>query len=335
MNWLAALASTPGPCVLVTVAVAQGSVPREPGAKMLVGATTQFDTIGGGHLELQACLAARAMLVEGLPRRQFTRFALGPTLGQCCGGVVWLAFERLTAREQERLSQSEMKAATWRLVPLDSEEDFILTSDMAANLPVALPDLARSDACQVMQDEQGRRWLVEHCTTSLPHLYLFGAGHVGAALVRALADLPCRITWIDEREDQFPQSVPANVSIECTDTSQAVIEQAEARASFLVITHSHALDQQLAEAILRRDSFTWFGLIGSRTKRIQFERRLRARGIAEERLQQMVCPIGLPRIEGKTPAVIAASVCAQLLQVWEAQARQAADNARPDLRNRA
>jgi xanthine dehydrogenase accessory factor len=87
------------------------------------------------------------------------------------------------------------------------------------------------------------------------------------------------------------------------------------------MTHNHALDQRLSEAILKRPANRdWFGLIGSDTKRKQFEHRLRERGVDNERLAAMVCPIGLPGIEGKAPAVIAVAVVAQLLMVWEAAA---------------
>jgi len=92
------------------------------------------------------------------------------------------------------------------------------------------------------------------------------------------------------------------------------------------MTHEHALDQQLSEQILRRierrDDVQWFGLIGSATKRAQFTRRLQQRGIAPDALARMACPIGLPGIEGKQPAVIAASVAAQLLMAWERCERQ-------------
>jgi xanthine dehydrogenase accessory factor len=87
------------------------------------------------------------------------------------------------------------------------------------------------------------------------------------------------------------------------------------------MTHSHALDQRLAEAILKRPGVDddWFGLIGSHTKRKQFEHRLRDRGVEQARLDAMVCPIGVAGIEGKAPAVIAVAVAAQLLMVWEAR----------------
>jgi xanthine dehydrogenase accessory factor len=88
------------------------------------------------------------------------------------------------------------------------------------------------------------------------------------------------------------------------------------------MTHSHALDLSLTHAILSRPGANdWFGLIGSDTKRRQFEHRLRERGVDGARIATMVCPVGIAGIEGKAPAVIAASVAAQLLQVWEAAAR--------------
>lgn len=151
---------------------------------------------------------------------------------------------------------------------------------------------------------------------------LFGAGHVGAAIVRALAELPCRVTWVDERDDLFPAALPANATVEATDTPESLVANAAHGTTFLVMTHSHALDLRLSHAILSRPGHDWFGLIGSETKRRQFEHRLRERGVDSARLAEMVCPVGLPGIEGKAPAVIAASVAAQLLSLWEAAARQ-------------
>jgi len=310
------------PAVLVTVAAVAGSGPREPGAKMLVTAVAQFDTIGGGHLELRACEIAREMLAApAAAANRIERFPLGPSLGQCCGGVVHLAFECIRDHDCYATLAQRWRARqdSWRLVVLDTTQaPLLLDADGAAldgGAPV--PAFDRSAPCQLLQDEHGQRWLADPCRAWRAHLVLFGAGHVGAAIVRALGELPCHVTWVDEREDAFPAIVPANVRIEVTDTPEAVVDAAAPGTSFLVMTHSHALDQQLSQAILERDDAGWFGLIGSKTKRMQFEHRLRARGIPAERLQHMTCPIGLPGIEGKAPAVIAASVCAQLLLVWE------------------
>lgn len=147
------------------------------------------------------------------------------------------------------------------------------------------------------------------------HVVLFGAGHVGHALVRLLGSLPCVVQWVDERDELFPDETPANVQVEATDTPAALVERAPPGAYFVVMTHNHALDFELTMRILRRRDFAWFGLIGSQTKRVKFERRLVARGIEPARLAQMVCPVGVPGIVDKAPASIAVALAAQLLQV--------------------
>jgi len=336
------------PAVLVTVARVEGSAPREVGTKMLVTAHTQFDTIGGGHLEHRAIDIARTMLAtrtsgsdpqgqtpasasrmsgsdpEGLTPGlgvRYERFPLGPSLGQCCGGVVWLAFEHVADDVAAVLDALRTRRSEdcWRYTALDGAPTCgVLDAEgrhlAGAPAPVELP---RGQA-GLAQDASGRRWLVDPCLAPRAHLVLFGAGHVGAAIVRALAELPCTVTWVDEREDMFPPEIPPNVRIEATDSPEACVDEAPPHASYLVMTHSHALDQRLSEAILARPDAGWFGLIGSKTKRAQFTARLAARGLDASR---MVCPIGLPGIINKAPAVIAASVAAQLLMVWEDQTK--------------
>ncbi len=314
-DWRSACA----PTVLVTVATVEGSVPRECGARMLVGPARVVDTIGGGHLELRAVEIARAMLVDGR-ERHLERFALGPSLGQCCGGVVHLAFERVQPA-QAALLAARSRDDTWRMVALDGAADSALFDAAGALLwGVHCPPFAHARGTHVMQEQDGRRWLVDQVQAPRDHLVLFGAGHVGLAIVRALAHLPCTVTWVDERDDMFPPEVPTNVTVEASDIPEALVACAPAGAAYLVMTHSHALDQRLAEAIMARPDVGWFGLIGSKTKRRQFEHRLRERGVDSARIDAMVCPIGLPGITNKAPAVIAASVCAQLLTVWEAAA---------------
>jgi xanthine dehydrogenase accessory factor len=326
-DWLQAARYTPAaPAVLVTVAIVEGSVPREPGAKMLVMADGFAGTIGGGHLEHRAIGIARAMLQEGGAQGEASRlerFALGPSLGQCCGGIAHLVFE-VADRDQIALLDKRRRDDTWRVIGMSSNGAGRRTWALfdAAGLQLAgdaVPVFDRTLGTHVFTDAAGRRWLADAILAPRARLCLFGAGHVGAAIVRALADLPCRVTWVDEREDLFPAAIPANVTVEATDIPEALVEEAAPGATFLVMTHSHALDLRLANAILSRPGRDWFGLIGSDTKRRQFEHRLRERGIADERIAAMVCPIGLPGITGKAPAVIAASVAAQLLTVWEAR----------------
>jgi len=309
MDWLASVRE---PAVLVTVAIAQGSVPREAGAHMLVTASALFDTIGGGHLELKATAIARAMLLDGRTRH-FERFPLGPSLGQCCGGVAHLLFERADAAQLARLA-TRRDADTFRVVAIASTASALCDATGRVLAGDRVPAFDTNAGTHVRDG-----WLVDAILAPRAHLILFGAGHVGAAIVRLLGDLPCRVTWVDERDAMFPDSVPPNVHIEATDTPDAVVAGAPPGASFLVMTHSHALDGRLCEAILARDNVGWFGLIGSVTKRRQFEHRLRVRGVDGARIDAMVCPIGVPGVAGKQPAVLAIAVVAQLLQVWEAQ----------------
>ncbi|KQV51180.1 xanthine dehydrogenase accessory protein XdhC [Duganella sp. Root336D2] len=297
--------------VLVTVARAEGSVPREAGTHMLVTASGRFDTIGGGHLEHKAFDIAREMIAAQRAGRPVTphleRFPLGPSLGQCCGGVVWLLFEAVSGGLEEVLAQLDLRRRedSCRITAIDGQAECRLVAE-------------EHKETHIRTDADGRRWLVDPVKAPRAHLVLFGAGHVGAAIVRALAELPCTVTWVDERDAMFPPEVPGNVTIEATDTPEACIDEAPDNASYLVLTHSHALDLQLTEAILRRPKVGWFGLIGSKTKRAQFTSRLEVKGLGT---QNMVCPIGLPGIIDKAPAVIAASVAAQLLMVWESQAK--------------
>ncbi|WP_305822389.1 xanthine dehydrogenase accessory protein XdhC [Massilia brevitalea] len=318
-DWLTA--ALRAPAVLVTVAIVEGSVPREPGAKMLVTRDGFAGTVGGGHLEHRAIDMARTMLEEGGLAR-LERFALGPSLGQCCGGIAHLVFE-VVDREQMALLDKRRNEDTWRLIAIGGMGPSLFDGAGRQLAGAPAPGFDRTRGTHVFTDADGRRWLADSVFAPRAHLMLFGAGHVGAAIVRALAEPPCRVTWVDERDDMFPAEVPANVTVEATDTPEALVAQAAPGTSFLVMTHSHALDLRLSIAILSRPGADWFGLIGSDTKRRQFEHRLRERGIANERIDAMVCPIGLPGIAGKAPAVIAVAVAAQLLTVWEAAAAAA------------
>jgi len=145
-------------------------------------------------------------------------------------------------------------------------------------------------------------------------LYLFGAGHVGRAIVLALAPLPFDVRWIDNRDDAFPAHIPANVTPVRSADPAGELDLAPAHAFVLIMTHEHPLDLAITAAALQRD-FPYVGLIGSGTKRARFEKRCREIAIADSRIRGLVCPIGLPEITGKDPAVIAASTVAQLLQV--------------------
>lgn len=151
------------------------------------------------------------------------------------------------------------------------------------------------------------------------HLQLYGAGHVGRAVVAALAPLPVVIEWIDEREAEFarfmtPIAGAAELRSVCVDAVESEVRLAPPGAYYLVLTHEHDLDLRITEAILRRGDFGYLGLIGSKTKRQRFFRRFEQRGIDAGRIERITCPIGIAGIGGKEPEVIAVAVAAQLLQ---------------------
>lgn len=244
--------------VVVAVVEHQGSVPRESGTRMLVAADAVVGTIGGGHLELQAIERARARLAHGRTAAETQRIALGPSLGQCCGGALRLRYTALADDPPQH----------WQGPP----PRFVL--------------------------------------------HLFGAGHVGRAIVNLLAAVPCRVRWIDARESEFPDvALPPHIERVCAEPVEAEVAAAAPGDAFLVLTHSHDLDLAITRAIVARGDHGFFGLIGSATKRAKFERRLAERGASPEALARITCPIGLPGLRGKEPGVIAVAAVAQLLLV--------------------
>ncbi|MBB4819834.1 xanthine dehydrogenase accessory factor [Pseudomonas alcaligenes] len=148
------------------------------------------------------------------------------------------------------------------------------------------------------------------------HIALFGAGHVGRALVPLLASLPCKVRWIDSRENEFPAFIPAGVEKVVNDDVVDEVERMPVGSYFIVMTHNHQLDLELTAEILKRNDFAYYGLIGSKTKRVKFEHRLRDRGFATETVQRMRCPMGIAEVKGKLPAEIAISIAGEIIATY-------------------
>jgi len=313
-----------GPCVVVTVVEVHGSAPRNPGSRMLVGQGILWGSIGGGNLEWTAQALARSLLedTDG-PACRLESYGLGPALRQCCGGAVELLYERIGPeipgwlealyRDPEGLADcllvTRLGAATpgRRIVTLaELPEQPAAIREAAAALIEGAGALARCASGKL-------DCLVERFGTPTLDLYLFGAGHVGSAVAAALAALPFQVTWVDGRKGAFPETPPANVRTLASEDPVALAAAAPRDALFLVMTHSHTLDEDLCHAVLSRERVRWLGLIGSATKRARFVHRLAQRGIAEDRLQRLVCPVGEAGIAGKRPATIAVAIAAQLL----------------------
>jgi xanthine dehydrogenase accessory factor len=146
-------------------------------------------------------------------------------------------------------------------------------------------------------------------------IYLFGAGHVGRALVLALAPLPFDVMWIDPRPNAFPSVAPQNITMIQQDDIPSSLIDAPGGVLVFVMTHSHALDLAIVDASLRNTNIAYTGLIGSATKRARFEKRLGEAGVEPKRIADLICPIGIGGITSKHPAAIAAAVAAQILQL--------------------
>jgi xanthine dehydrogenase accessory factor len=347
--------------ILVTVAQARGSTPREAGTKMLVWSDGIAGTVGGGHLEFKAIAHARAMICTAeFGTAHIQQFSLGPELAQCCGGSAALLFEPLSTDSASWLEEwADAETAESQRVVITKigggpdAKIFIDSGAALSDAPPTLPSASRGEGIShgrsvppplrrrvgwgVLQDglierakalaagrgrcanielrDSGDVYLIEAIRPVRDHLYLFGAGHVGRAIVRAVEPLPFRITWIDSRAGAFPDGPPPHIVTLPSSAPPTEVDGAPTGAFYLVMTHSHPLDLDICARVLERGDFAYLGLIGSETKRARFASRLRAIGIPAPTLARLTCPIGIPGIDGKEPATIAASVAAQLLIV--------------------
>ncbi len=291
-----------GPTARVVVAAHQGSSPREVGACMLVWATGQSGTIGGGALEHQATEHARALLAT--TQKSLTHNALGPKLGQCCGGAVTLFTEVFTAETLPERTPLIARATSDQPMPL-AVKRLLASARNQGTLPS--PHLLQG-------------WMLEPLAHPQRQLWIWGAGHVGRALVHTLSPLPdLHITWIDTALPRFPEQIPdTTTTFPVADPSNAV-RLAPPNAEHLILTYSHALDLDLCHRLLLH-GFQSLGLIGSQTKWARFQSRLKALGHSPQTIAQITCPIGDPNL-GKHPNAIAIGVAAQLLRPTAQAAR--------------
>ncbi|CAN5447679.1 xanthine dehydrogenase accessory protein XdhC [soil metagenome] len=313
------------PAALVTILATEGSAPRDAGTKMVVWPGGQAGTIGGGNLEHQAADQARKMLDARQPFA-VQDYPLGPLLAQCCGGRVRLLIERVEAASIDWLTDAARR--------MDADQPFELRTRFSPGLlrktvrPVVAsqPDAARVTLDGAAATSRGERpgeghELIERTDAPRPPVLLFGAGHVGQAVARALEPLPFRLSWFDTRPEtaEFPGVVVG------TPAELAAAAMGAGRDSFiLILTHDHDLDYALTSAALAGGSFGYLGLIGSDTKKARFLGRMRRDGFAEEAVQRVTCPIGLPILKNKAPEVIAVSVAADLLMRAQAAQRDRA-----------
>ncbi len=304
-------------------------------------------------------------------RRKIRDYPLGPSLGQCCGGSVKMLFELFTPAEAAQLAQIAGQTEQEGLVArsVDSGRPIrvlVHRKDGYGDLPLRILRVTRDmlsgararSACFIPGARGLPAWFIEPLSRARTPLYLYGAGHVGRALVRVLEGLPFEVTWVDTSEDRFPAATELGSAIPhpsplpggegtpsqwsrgnslslresarvrggdlkmiATPDPAAVAMGAPDSAVHLVMTYSHPLDLAICHAALKRGNYRFLGLIGSKTKRARFVKRLRELGHAQHALDSLSCPIGIQGLLGKEPAVIAVSVAARLLQVAVSDAK--------------
>jgi xanthine dehydrogenase accessory factor len=321
---LSDLAAAGEPAVLVTVAGIRGSAPREIGAKMIVTANETIGTIGGGQLEYQSTRIAAGLFEDD--RNSLRSFPLGSSMGQCCGGVVEILFEPVSSgmpawlRDLRAVHGQRQPAMVVTRISRSAPAKFVVTADSVfgdgdsdERMVVVARDMLighRPDARRQVQE------FYEPVVMPDLNIAVFGAGHVGSAVVSALSGLDCNIRWIDSRRHMF-RNVPGNVrTIEAAEPALEVAAMPPG-SYYLVMTHSHSLDFDICDRILRREDARYCGLIGSVSKRRRFEKRYRQQDMAQGMINTLVCPIGVDGISGKKPAEIAVSVAAEVLKIRE------------------
>jgi xanthine dehydrogenase accessory factor len=296
---LSAALQAHGRAVRVVITEVKGSAPREVGAAMLVWADADRDggqsgTIGGGALEYAAAARARGMMAAGGVRYSEV-VPLGPNLGQCCGGAVRLLWEVYTE------------------VPDISDAYARPVSNGAGQMPLAI---ARAQAAarqgQPIAPALHQGWFIEPAARARHPVWIWGAGHVGRAIVSVMAPLPdVAITWVDTDLARFPVDIPTGVTALPAADITAAIDLTPPLARHIIVTFSHALDLALCDGLLRR-GFGTCGVIGSATKWARFSQRLAAMGHTRAEIARIDCPIGDPAL-GKHPQAIAIGVAACMM----------------------
>ncbi|MBZ9795276.1 xanthine dehydrogenase accessory protein XdhC [Mesorhizobium sp. ES1-4] len=297
-----------GRLALVEVAGTKGSTPREKGAFMLVSPAAIFGTIGGGQLEYMAIDKARQMLISPLE---------GEMAAKRPGGVLAGGTARVSSTAAT--TPPGGFAAT---LPSRGRGTRIEADEVRATLDVPLgPEIGQCCGGRVevlirLVDAALAAELVaaaEAEEAHLPHVYIFGGGHVGQALASAIALLPVHGVVIETRAEAL-EGMPETVETRLTPMPEAEVRNAPAGTAFAILTHDHALDFLIVAEALKRDDAAYVGMIGSKTKKATFRTwYLKSAGGAEAEFARLVSPIGGDAVKDKRPPVIAALAAAEIM----------------------
>lgn len=309
--------------VLATVTAGHGSVPRGAGARMLVTEEGRaYGTIGGGAVEYEAVVRARELLSGGGNSSEV--FRLYPNqvkdLGMVCGGEVEVWFRRFDERDlplaEKALALFREKTAFWLACGISPEGPMALCRPegvlRGGEVPPAV--LEALGPRPVTVEAEGLRWFAERML-SPERVYIFGGGHVSQALVPALAAVGFRCVILEDREEFCRRELfPGAEEVRLIDMAR-VSEAAEITPDdyVVIMTRGHRDDLRIQAQVLRTPA-RYIGVIGSRKKKASVFAQLREMGFTDADLDRVTTPIGLA-IGAETPAEIAVSITAQLIQV--------------------
>ncbi|MER8365367.1 xanthine dehydrogenase accessory protein XdhC [Mesorhizobium sp. M1348] len=317
-----------GLVALVEVAGTKGSTPRETGAFMLVSGSATFGTIGGGQLEYMAIDKARQMLfspLEGGEERPANGREKANDLTFSATNARSHSEGQAAERPEGVVSEGTARASSTAAATPPGGFAATLPSrgrDIRATLDIALgPEIGQCCGGRVellirLVDAALEAKLVAEAEAEeaqLPHVYIFGGGHVGQALASAVALLPVHVVVVETRAEAL-EGMPEAVETKLTPMPEAVVRKAPAGSAFVVLTHDHALDFLIvAEALKRRDA-AYVGMIGSKTKKATFRNWfLKSADGSEAEFDRLVSPIGGYAINDKRPQVIAALAAAEIM----------------------
>ena len=281
-----------GPVARILILEVKGSTPRGSGTEMYVWADGIHGTIGGGNLEFQAIKSARRLFETG--KTDIQSYPLGPQLGQCCGGFVKIVTEYYDEKDVANLKDKNLNVRS--------------ISDKT-EAPQNLKELVKkySTGGISLDHTLSDGWLIEKVITEKASIWIWGAGHVGSAILSLLAPMPnLDVFWLDTDPSRFPNLEFSNVHKIVYDTPDKFVKRAQPNAEHLILTYSHKIDLEICNEILKHD-FKWAGLIGSKTKFTRFKTKLLSIGHSEEKIDQIECPIGYKKY-GKHPQHIALGV---------------------------
>lgn len=164
-------------------------------------------------------------------------------------------------------------------------------------------------------DETLRRRLTDIVAaeeSSLPHVYVFGAGHIGRTLAQFLSMLPVQLEVVDTRHEELAL-LPPGIKSCAVAMPEAVVRSAPHGSAYVILTHDHALDFLIAQEALARTDSPYVGMVGSRTKRAKFSNWFKGEGGDERALERLILPIGRQGLGDKRPEVIAALAAAEIM----------------------